>query len=130
MRIVVAMTVLASIAAIGGCGEDRDVINDSKFVAGISIVVRDSSTGLPAACGAEAWATDGPYSERLDVACIGSGAAAEEPGTITGAYMRPGTYNIIIRKPGYQDWVREGVEVQPLYYYVATVHLEADLVRE
>lgn len=36
----------------------------------------------------------------------------EDIGGISGPYGRPGTYDVLVRKPGYQDWYRAGVTVE------------------
>jgi hypothetical protein len=36
----------------------------------------------------------------------------EDISGITGPYGRPGTYDLIVSKPGYRDWYRTGVKVE------------------
>jgi hypothetical protein len=76
-----------------------------------SVAVLDSITLKPAAWGAHLlW--------RVGRSVDGAGPLPKYPlraqdiSAISGAYGRPGTYDVLVRKPGYRDWYRAGVVVE------------------
>ncbi len=71
---------------------------------GLTLAVRDSVTGLPAAADASGVVRDGSYEEVL------SGIFGNIL-HLVGAVERAGVYDITITKAGYQEWTRAGVSV-------------------
>jgi hypothetical protein len=69
----------------------------------IVATVTDSVSGAPAAQGAGGVAVDGAVRDTL---------VAEGPARMQNRTVRVGTYTVTIRRPGYRDWVRAGVEVR------------------
>jgi hypothetical protein len=93
-------------------------------VAGLVVEIRDSRTPAPAALGAQGSLQDGSHSENLVPYGIGS------PGqllSLAGAFNRPGTYDVEVRKSGYVDWSARGVSVVEGACGVVTVTLQANL---
>jgi hypothetical protein len=93
------------------------------------VEVRDSGSGEPAACGATGLAHEGAYIEAL----TGLDDCVTQSDTwvhLLGAWERAGVYTVTIRKPGYQDWIREQVVVTADECHVRTVKLQADLIPE
>lgn len=114
------MGVLAA-GLLAGCGDGTTgpIVCTDEFVFGISIEVRDGSTGLPAALGADGTLTDGDYVESLQV--LGDD-------TMVGAGERAGTYDVRITKAGYEPWTAARVTVTADECHVRTVFLEANLL--
>ena len=96
------------------------------LVAGLAVEVRDAVTGEPAAAGATAMIRDGSYEEML---LVGGVPFPPPPDAVimSGAWERPGTYDIKVEKPGYTTWSRSGVEVTHDDCHVLTVRVLADL---
>jgi hypothetical protein len=96
-------------AALAGCGDDSTgpIACTEEFRYGITIEVRDGGTGEPAAVGAEGTLTEGDYVEELMI--FGD--------------------DVLITKPGYEDWTASRVTVTADECHVRTVALEANLVR-
>jgi hypothetical protein len=93
-------------------GPDPFAVCDIGVYGGSVVVeVLDSVTLKPAAWGAtltwrvgrtvETTATPPKYPMRV-----------EDIRVISGPYARPGTYDLLVRKPGYRDWYRAGVRVE------------------
>ena len=77
----------------------------------ILLEVREQGTGFPAAHDARGVVRDGSYQDSLRVVgWEGTPAPATEL-RLAAAFDRPGTYDITLEKPGYQTWLRAGVEV-------------------
>ncbi len=109
-------------AALAGCAEDSTgpIACTEEFRYGITIEVRDGGTGEPAALGAEGTLTEGDYVEALMV--FGDD-------TMLGAGERAGTYDVLITKPGFEDWTASRVTVTADECHVQPVALQANLVR-
>lgn len=69
----------------------------------IVATVTDSVTGGAAAAGTDAVAVDGAVRDTL---------APAGPARLENQSRRVGTYTVRVRKAGYRDWVRAGVEVR------------------
>ena len=103
----------------------------ADLVPTVIVEVRDRVTGTPAACGATGEVQDGDQVAPL----TDLGRCATDPETTVDLYgpfaSRGNTvvfnYTVSIRKPGYQDWVRNGVIVTSLGCDVHTVTLQAFL---
>lgn len=108
-------------AALAGCGDSTGPIAcTEEFRYGITIEVRDGATGAGAAVGAQGTLTEGAYVEELMV--FGDDA-------MLGAGERAGTYDVLITKPGFEDWTASRVTVTADECHVRTVALQANLVR-
>ncbi len=93
-------------------------------VAAISVLVRDSASGAPAASGAQLLVRDGAYA---DSTAFPPGHPELDAAPLFGAENRPGIYQVTVRKAGYWDWVRSGVKVTEGRCNVNTVRLTARL---
>lgn len=74
----------------------------------VIVEVRSAATGAPEAKNASGVLVDGTYTDSLRV--------TEETGegiplALAGGFERAGTYTVRIEKPGFEAWVRDGVEV-------------------
>jgi len=86
--------------AFTACNDDGSgLICTDIFAYGLTIEVTDATTLLPIT-EASGTATEGEYQEELE--SIGTG-------TLVGAGERPGTYDIVVTAPGYQEWTRDEV---------------------
>jgi hypothetical protein len=91
----------------------------SQVQAGIAVEVKDAATGVPAADGARGIVRDGAFVDSL------FGTSTH----MSGAYERPGVYEVIIAKEGYREWRTAGVEVTSGRCHVNTAQLLAMLER-
>ena len=103
-----------------------EIVCTANVAAGISIRVFDAPTGNPAACGATATITAPGFSETDQP--IGNGTPACDDGqSILGVFERPGTYTVVVSKPGYQDFRADNVVVNRDVCHVITVRIDARL---
>ena len=87
-----------------GCRDAADTVNCAPappFT--IVATVIDSVTGGAAAAGTDAVAVDGAVRDTLAPAGLAR---------LENRSRRVGTYTVRVRKPGYRDWVRAGVDVR------------------
>ncbi len=94
-------------------------------MAGIALTVRDSETGLLAACGAVGVVTAIGYSAAMDNACDRDGT---DRGMMWGAWERPGVYSVLVQEPGYESWWVEGILVAAGECHVHAVRLLVEQV--
>lgn len=121
-RLCLAIALLTA----GGC----DVLDNpgaactANFVFGLEVMVQDSSTGAPAASGAQLIAQDGPWADTV-------GFPPNRPDLdarpLVSAGERPGTYAVTVRKSGFRDWQRSGVVVRADECHVHPAQLTARL---
>lgn len=117
------LLLLASLAGLSACSTDPiGVICTEEARPGIVVDVRDAGTGEPAAEGAVLTLSDPPFVQVVDQTTV-------QGLVLFGAVERPGTYDVMIEKAGFETWTREDVEVSltPDECHVETVHLEARL---
>lgn len=121
MQLLRAAPLMVGALITGGC---LDVANPNPCapggIYGLTIAVRDSVTGLPAASEANGVARDGGYQEIL------SGIFGNDL-HLVGASERPGVYEITITKAGYQTWTRAGVSVVAGACHVTPAIFDANL---
>lgn len=111
-------------ALLSGCDLIGTACPQSEEPA-IRIEVRDAASGAPAAEGATGFVREGAFTDSLRV----TGGASSGEFIMSAATERPGTYDVLIEKSGYRDWMREGVRVRSGECGVATVTLQAQLER-
>jgi hypothetical protein len=92
----------------------------------IEVTVVDDETGAPAAEGVVGLVFDGTYSDSLH---LGYRSSTGDWLGLRGAYERPGDYLIVLRKPGYRDWVMSHVRVGEDACHVLTRTVVARLQR-
>lgn len=121
MQVLRAVPLMLGALLTGGC---LDVANPNvctaEVIFGLTVVVRDSVTGQPAASDASGVARSGSHSEVL------SGIFGNDL-HLVGAAERPGIYEITITKAGYQDWTRASVNVEAGPCHVVPAIVEANL---
>lgn len=81
----------------------------TEFRYGLSVFVKDSITGAPAASGATLVTVD--QNGHVDSISFSPGRPDLDSMALPGAGEHPGTFVVTVRKPGYRDWVRSGVRV-------------------
>ena len=124
-----AVSAVAGALVGAGCqvtDESCPVISYPSF----TVDVRDATTGAPAAWRAIGIAQDGAFLDTLDLPV--SPADSLNALTLYGPFERPGTYSVLVHKPGYLDWMTSGVVVEKTGErcpHVTTVRLEARLQR-
>jgi hypothetical protein len=104
-RLVPIVGLVVGVAA-WGCSDSTAPVCTDIAIPGLAIDVKEAESGLLL---------------RRDVTIIVATNGFQESVTLTagsptapwsGAYERPGTYTITVRRPGYRDWVRAGVIVE------------------
>ena len=94
----------------------------------IRVQVLDSVTLRPAAGGASGWVREGTFQNSLKVIGWAGPATADSTAIeMAAAHERPGTYVVMVTRPGYEDWRREGVRADEGICGVETVGLTAKL---
>jgi hypothetical protein len=100
-------------------------------VPGIVVLVHDSTTGMPAAHNAvgiiDRLRPRGvPVRDTLHLTrWIGPEISPETAVGLSGAYGRPGTYNVRVEKNGYRTWTVDSVDVTAGVCFESTVNLHA-----
>ena len=95
----------------------------ANVVPGITVVIVDSVSGKPRAAEAVAVARERAFVDTLDPAVMQGNVLISRQ----GAHERRGIYEVVVRAPGYLDWVRTRVIVSSNDCHVNTVQLEARL---
>jgi hypothetical protein len=93
--------------------------------AGITVDPVDSATGAPLSGPTVLIVSEGAFADTVR-ANIGTPPA---PTSISAAYERPGTYNIVVRHPGYRDFGQTSVVVTKDVCHVQPVRITARLER-
>ena len=121
-RLVIVVALLGAVT-LSACIEG---ICTTSVEPGVVVEIRDASDDAPIAAGATGWVRDGGFSDSLRAyggtmdGTLLSRASADE---------REGTYAVEVSHPGYATWLQEGVRVRGGGCHVATVNLQARLVR-
>ena len=89
---------------------------------GLALTIVDSVSGLPVANGATVVVTDGNFQQTITIPATPSAA------TVAAAPDRPGTYSIVVRRAGYHNWTRSGIEVRSDGCLPETIAVTARLV--
>ena len=123
-----SITLSLFLGTTGGCGTDG-IICTQGFSPAISVDVRVAATGAPAWWGAAGWVQDGTYRDSLlEQSANPADSTAAVP--LAAAWGRPGTYRVVVRREGFQEWVREAVTAPETGGQCSTVvpqQLQADL---
>lgn len=133
-RMVVRLPFILLVVFVTACAEHSEehvmpgFLCTENLVAGVTVEVRDAMTAAPAACAATGEVREGDYVDPLGD--FGSCATYPELAYLSGAYERAGTYRVSISKPGYKEWVRDGVVVTADACHVRTAFLSANLEAE
>ncbi len=75
--------------------DDEGIVCTMEAVAGLNVTVKDATTNDYLSTAVVVTATDGSYSEQLDL------MSGDTP-SFAGAWERPGTYTVVVSKAGYQ----------------------------
>ncbi len=117
---VVACSVLCSTSC-----DDGGVICTDEVVPGLVVTILDAQTGEPRSGIATAVAIDGAYVDTL-VPHGGDGFGREF--SKSGAYERPGTYDLRVTAPDYLEWSRKAIRLTAERCHVRTAQIEARLI--
>ncbi len=106
------LTCLAlAMCLLSHCGNDCPTQGCTpSWEAGLWVRVLDAETGIAAACGAIAWASEGAYTDTLRTSGCDLPDSIQT-GIMTGLYERPGIYDVHVEKAGYHSWHRADVKV-------------------
>lgn len=116
MRRRVSFAFVAPLIAVCGC-DALDVDCTSDFRYGVSIEVRDASSGAPITEGLAGSLTDGDHSEDME--------AWEHQ--LFGAGEREGRYTAVVTAPGYLPWQQAGIRVRADECHVIPVTFDVNL---
>ncbi|HEX6368645.1 MAG TPA: carboxypeptidase-like regulatory domain-containing protein [Longimicrobium sp.] len=105
---------------LAGCEGDSPTTCPDIVPPMMLIQVQDASTGQPAAEGAGGSIGEGAFTSPL--------RRYDADRLAPEAVGRPGTYTVVVQKPGFQPWTRTGVQVDVDACGAKTVHLEAFLL--
>ena len=123
MKRAVISAALGSTLVTSGCRLlDKERVCTLELRSGVSVSVRDSTTGAFAASGAKLVVRDGAYADSVSLPAT---PGATDAMSLGGAGERPGVYSLTVTKPGYRDWVKTGVRVTKGDCHVNTVALTA-----
>lgn len=130
MRQIISALAIPVLLLTGCDSAISETVCPAVITPAIEVEVRDAETGAPEAEGAVAVATDGTYTDTLEAA-----GSREYQGelvlfSLAGANERPGTYDVVVEKQGFETWTRTGVEPDVGECGVQTEVLDADLVPE
>jgi len=124
-----ALPAALALAALGAeCpgAPSQGVICTADYRYGLSVSVVDSVTGVAVPRPLLIVATEGAYSDTA-MAARQTGDVPFTAWPLVGE--RAGTYAVLVRAPGYQDWQRSGVRVDRDLCHVIPVALTARLRR-
>jgi hypothetical protein len=99
----------AAVMLLLGCRPTTTVCTANPHFA-VTVRVRDANTLAPAAYGATLVLRDGEYVDS--VTGTYAGPNPEQASLLGAAEERAGTYEVTIRKEGYQPWTRQGIVVR------------------
>ena len=122
MRRSLSPLLFLALAAIGGCGVFEPRVCTLQIEPGIRVTIIDSVSGEPRAADAVALARDGAFVDTLGPAVFEGNVMISRQ----GADERPGFYEVVVRAPGYAEWVQTA-HVRPGDCHVRGVQLEAQL---
>jgi hypothetical protein len=117
-RVLLALPVV-----VGACDVFDSRVCTAHIAPGISVTITDSVSGEPRAAEAVALAREGAFVDTLGPAGFQGNVMISRQ----GAHERPGFYEVVVRAPGYGDWVQTGVIVRPGDCHVNGVQLAARL---
>lgn len=124
---IVRLVAAVACVTLAGCRENTGLIVCQLYASpSIVVHVRDSVTGGYIASGATLVLRDGTFVDSVSI-------PADEPTyneiglSTVNSEERAGVYSVTIRRAGYAEWVREGVEVTRDECHVRTVRLTARL---
>jgi hypothetical protein len=116
---------LAAISVTGCRSEPTVCTAEPQFA--VVVRVRDAATGEPAAFGATLVVREGQYADSATG--VYTGPDQQGAAFIGAAVERSGTYDVTVRKTGYQTWTRTQIAVGVGKCGVSTVELPVMLVR-
>jgi hypothetical protein len=96
---------------VAGC--DFGHVCTTEARPGIRAIVRDSTTGAGLATGTIAVARQAAFTDTL----MGADSV------MWGVYERAGVYRLEVSRPGYRDWVRDGLRVTRGECHVETIRV-------
>lgn len=121
-RLLRSVLFIALVAALGACNSGS-IVCPAVVVPALRIEVRDAATGAPAAQGASGTARIGDRVFTLRTSGPGEQLVLD---TDAGP---PGSYTVLVQKPGYRDFTKSVFVEGGACGVVRTVLVRVDLVR-
>ncbi len=121
------LSLIAGVAAIGGCGlftADDDYCT-AEAAPAIVLEIVDIVTNVSPLVPSRITVTDGQFVERYPPA---GGTGVVQP-QYSFAFERAGRYSILVETPGFLDWSASNIEVRKGECHVATARITARLQR-
>lgn len=109
--------------ALAGCQEPTTCASVPQYA--VTVEIRDSVSGLPAAYGTTVVLRDGAFVDSVNFTQGDSTRAA----VVSLGGSRPGRYSLAVTKPGYGRWERQSIVVLSTRCGVASVFVEVRLTR-
>jgi hypothetical protein len=105
--LVVAGVLVATGMLARGCASPFGITCTEEGEFAVHVEVRDAATGAPAAEGATLIIREGEYVDSMR-----GSVDLPPPPVLSAGLEREGTYHVVVRKSGYEDWIRENVQVR------------------
>lgn len=113
------MVLLVALVAAGACNWGAVCTDEAR--PGIRVTIVDAATGSPVEGDVTVIATEGSYTDTVNL------PAADGPRMALLAFERAGTYRVEVQGPGYAAWLAPPVRVTEDDCHVRTVDLTARL---
>jgi hypothetical protein len=127
MRIARAFTFALGVACASCAGGLEPVFCAAVVEPALTVKVIDDLTGENISAGATLIARDGDFVDSVTVP-VDEPVLDARGVSMSGTAERPGTYDVTVRRAGFADWQRDGVQVADGRCNVLTVELTARLV--
>jgi hypothetical protein len=118
---ITCLLVTAATGPLMACGPC-----DTSIVPSIVVEVVDSVTGEAAASGALGLATDGQYTDTLEVHALN---ATGRPLSLATRGERVGNYSVRVTQTGYAAWERDNIQIRQEECHTNQINLTARLQR-
>ena len=107
-RMAVRAATAACVLGVTACGGIFEPVCTLELRSVIQLDILDSVTRAPAAADATVLLR-GPFTDSLTVPGTSTSSVAH---VWTDDKVKPGTYSLAVRKPGYRPWSQTGIQVE------------------
>jgi len=98
------------VCLLGGCGGSEQIFCPDVLTTSLMVSIFDASTGAPAATGATVIVHGAAFQDS--VVLTREVPPPQAPYMVFEDRAGAGTYTVIVRKPGYQDWQQTNVVIR------------------
>ena len=121
MKKIILLLFCAPLLLATTCDDDETIFCTTEAVAALNVTVRLGDSTIPTSEGVTVVATDGDYTETLQV------VDATNP-VFIGAFERQGNYTVTVSKEGYQTYTSEMTIITRDECHVNTEQIHVPLV--